>query len=58
MLLKDKEYEVIDKIARNSKMDSWFSIKTSKHDGCSYDYVFDIEGHKRMSLKKRNKRIN
>ena len=52
MLLKDKEYRVLNKIAHNTKMDCWFSIKAGKRDGCSYDYVFDIENHKRMSLKR------
>lgn len=51
MLLKDKEYKVLNKIAHNTKMDCWFLIKTGRHDSCSYDYVFDIENHKRMSLK-------
>lgn len=52
MLLKDRECKVLNKIARNSKMDCWFSVKTGKHDGCPcYDYVFDIKYHKRMSLR-------
>lgn len=51
MILSHQEYDVLNRIASNSKMDCWFCIKTRTHHGCEYDYVFDLENHKQMSLR-------
>ena len=42
-----EEYNVLEKIATKTKMDCWFSIKTSK---TGIDYVFDLEENKRICL--------
>ncbi len=47
--LSEKEYNLLDKIASQSKMDCWFIIKQSK---TGEDYVFDLEENKKMSLRK------
>lgn len=48
MTLNHDEYELLTKIARKSKMDCWFQIRqNAKGDDC----VFDLENHKRLSLK-------
>jgi len=49
MTLSNKEFELLDKIARKSKMDCWFMIKQTKKGD---DYVYDVEEGKRMSLRK------
>lgn len=48
MTLTNAEYEVLNKIARKTKMDCWFYIKQNNK---GQDYVFDLEYRKRLSLK-------
>lgn len=48
MILSSDEYDLLDKIASETKMDCWFMIKQSPKSG---DYVFDLENGKRMSLR-------
>lgn len=57
MKLTSSEFDVINKIARKSKMDCWFCIKTGRHDGCPYDYVFDCENSKKISLRQGIKQL-
>lgn len=49
MKLTDKEYKLLNKIARRTNMDCWFSIRQTK-DG-KKDYVFDMENRKGISLR-------
>lgn len=46
--LTDAEFNVLNKIAEETGMDCWFSIK---QDGHGTDYVWDCEEGKRMCLK-------
>ena len=46
--LTDEEYNVLNKIARKTKMDCWFSIKQDCH---GVDYIYDLEGKKRICLR-------
>lgn len=48
MVLTNKEYKLLCKIARQSKMDCWFYIKQTKK---GEDYVYDLENRKRMSIR-------
>lgn len=51
--LSEDQYNVLCKIAEETKMDCWFCIKQhvrGKHAG--EDYVFDLENNKVISLKK------
>ena len=48
MTLSSEEYELLDEIARKSKMDCWFSIRQAKNGD---DYVYDLENRKRLSLR-------
>ena len=48
MTLTNAEYEVLNKIAKKTKMDCWFYIKQNNK---GQDYVFDLEYRKRLSLK-------
>lgn len=57
MKLTSYEFNVINKIARKSKMDCWFCIKEGKSNGIEYDYVFDCENNKRMSLRQGIKQL-
>ena len=47
MTLSSEEYDLLDKIARKSKMDCWFSIRQTKKGD---DYIYDLENGKRLSL--------
>lgn len=47
--LTNTEYELLDRIAKQSKMDCWFCIKQTK---MGEDYIYDLENRKRMSLRK------
>ena len=47
MILTEKEYVALDKVAMASKMDCWFSIRQENEN----DYVYDIENGCRMELK-------
>lgn len=46
MKLSNKELNVLDEIARQSKEDCWFCLKSTN----KYDYVYDLEMNKRISL--------
>lgn len=46
--LTDGEYNLLNDIARRTRMDCWFFLK---HDSNGNDYVYDIEERKRMSLR-------
>ena len=46
--LTNKEYEVLNKIAKKTKMDCWFYIKQDCH---GTDYIYDVEERKRLCLK-------
>ena len=46
--LSQQEYDVLNKIARKTKMDCWFYIKQDKN---GTDYVYDLEEQKRLCLK-------
>jgi hypothetical protein len=48
MTLNSKEFELLTRIAEQSKMDCWFCIKQTKK---GEDYVYDLENGKRMSLR-------
>lgn len=47
MTLSTEEYNVLCKIARNTKMDCWFMIEQGKN---GHDFVRDIEEGKRLTL--------
>ena len=50
--LSEEQFDVIDKIARKSKMDCWFLIKQHiRGKRAGEDYVFDCENGKQMTLK-------
>ena len=57
MKLTSSEFDVINKIARKSKMDCWFCIKEGKNNGEDYDYVFDCENGKKISLRQGIKQL-
>lgn len=46
--LTNEEYNVLNKIARKTKMDCWFYIK---QDGKGMDYIYDLEDKKRICLR-------
>lgn len=51
-VLSEEQYNVLNKLAKKSKMDCWFCIKQhirGKHAG--EDYVYDLENGKPMSLR-------
>lgn len=48
----EEQYDVLNKLAKKSKMDCWFCIKQhirGKHAG--EDYVYDLKNSKPMSLR-------
>lgn len=47
MKLTNKEYNVLNKISHESKMDCWFSIATNGRE----DYILDLEENKKLKLK-------
>lgn len=47
MKLTNEEYNVLNKISHESKMDCWFSIATNKRE----DYILDLEENKKLKLK-------
>lgn len=57
MKLTSSEFNVINKIARKSKMDCWFCIKERKRNEVEYNYVFDCENNKGMSLRQGIKQL-
>ena len=44
-----KEYTVLNKISKRTKMDCWFLIKQNIF---GRDYVYDLENRKRLRLRK------
>ena len=48
--LTQSEYDILNKIARNTRMDCWFSIIQDKKN--ARDYVYDLEHSKQISLSK------
>lgn len=46
-VLTNEEYNILEKIASNTKMDCWFSIE---QDDNEEDYVYDLEENKKLSL--------
>jgi len=48
MKLTTEEYNLLNKISSDSKMDCWFSLKQNK-DGD--DIVYDLENSKRVSIR-------
>ena len=48
MRLKDDEIRGLCEIARKTKCDCWFDIRTDKNGN---DYVFDLEAGKRIGFK-------
>ena len=48
MKLTNEEYNLLQKISSNSKMDCWFDLRQTK---VGEDIVYDLENNKRMSLK-------
>lgn len=46
--LSEEEYNLLDRIATETKMDCWFLIKQTKS---GEDYVYDLEEDKKMSLR-------
>lgn len=51
--LSGEQYAVLEKIARVTKMDCWFSIRqhrSGKHAG--EDYVYDMENRRYLSLRR------
>lgn len=46
--LNELEYNALQNITYINKMDCWFCLKTNKHGD---DYIYDLEEHKRLSLK-------
>jgi hypothetical protein len=51
MILTEKEFNVLEKIASKSGMDCWFQIAQKEGDN-PYDYVFDLDGEKEIPLAK------
>ncbi len=47
--LTQVEYDLLNKIARKTKTDCWFTIKQDKNDE---DYVYDLENSKKLPLDK------
>lgn len=48
MKLSNEEYNVLNKIATESKMDCWFSITD---EDCTSDSIYDLENDQFMSIK-------
>jgi hypothetical protein len=46
-ILTTAQYDVLDKIARRTKMDCWFFIE---QDPSGYDYILDLEENERIDL--------
>ena len=46
--LTNDEYNVLNKIARKTKMDCWFDIR---QDALGIDYIWDLEERKRTCLR-------
>lgn len=52
LVLTNAENNVLDKIARKSKMDTWFSVMGHReNDGTESDWVYDIENGRRVTLR-------
>ena len=47
MTLSSEEYDLLNKIAKKSNMDCWFSIRQTKKGD---DFIDDLENGKRLSL--------
>ena len=47
MKFSNEEYNVLNKIATESKMDCWFSIADDDNED---DYIYDLENDKFMSI--------
>lgn len=47
-VLSTMEFYTLNKIARNTKCDNWLLIKQNFFRG---DYIYDLEEHKKLSLK-------
>ena len=47
MKLSNKEYNVLNKLAKRSGIDCWFELRSTN----KYDYAFDREENKRIKLK-------
>ena len=45
LILTDKEYNILEKIAKQSGMDCWFTI------GCDNSYIYDMEESQDLSLR-------
>ena len=48
MMLTQDQYDVVEKIARKSGMDCWFSIK---QDAVGNDSVYDLESKRTLPLR-------
>lgn len=52
LVLENEEFDVLDKIARESGMDIWFSISEHKEkDGTVSDWVYDFENSRFITLR-------
>lgn len=52
LVLTNAEYDVLEKIARKSKMDTWFAVTGYREkDGTESDWVYDLENGRRVTLK-------
>lgn len=51
-LLSGKEFDALEKLARRSKIDCWFSLEdvTDPVSGISHTVVYDLERRHRVSL--------
>lgn len=50
MVLSKPQYETLERLAKESGCDSWFSLKQITKNGQPYDIVFDIEENKQLTL--------
>ena len=54
-ILTDAEYNVLNRIASQTKMDCWFYLKT---DSAGNDYVLDIENSDILTLREGISQLN
>lgn len=51
ILLADKHWDILEKMARKSKIDAWFSLRDKKEpDGTEHTVVRDLERNRDVSL--------
>lgn len=54
MKLSTQEYNTLSFLAEKSKMDCWFILEQDKNQD---DYVYDLENHRKMSVRQGVKQL-